>query len=214
MPKAPFPDRLAPTKRAKQFDEIKEVFQNVHINIPFLSVIQQIPSYAKFLKDLGTVKRRTNVPRDAFIIEQATSIIQQKGIVKYKDPGRLTVSCMLGDKHTTHALLNLGASVNLLPYSLYKNLGLKNMKLARVTLQLADRSVKVPRGIVEDVLSKVSNFYYPVYFIVLDTQTSDDTILLILDLPFLATANALINFRNESTTLTFGNLTVEFVVCL
>ena len=166
------------------------------------------------MTDLCTVKRRINVPRNAFIAEQATSIIQQqKGVVKYKDPGRPTVSCMLGDKYSTHALLDLTASVNLLPYSLYQEMGLKNIKPTRVTLQLVDRSVKVPRGIVKDVLVKVSDFYYLVDFIVLDTQTSDDTIPLIPGRPFLATANALINCRNGSMTLTFGNLTVEVNIC-
>jgi len=117
---------------------------------------------------------------------------------------------MLGDKFTTRALLDLGASVNLLPYSLYLELGLQNMKPTRVTLQLADRSVKVPKGIVEDVMVKVSDFYYPVDFIILDTPAPDPTnIPIILGRPFLATANAIINCRDGSMNLSFGNMTVE-----
>jgi hypothetical protein len=91
-----------------------------------------------------------------------------------------------------------GASVNLLPYSVYFQLGLGELKPTSMTLQLADRSVKIPRGIVEDVLIKVDKFYFPVDFIVLDTepvQIVRSEIPIILGQPFLATTNALINCR-------------------
>ena len=68
------------------------------------------------------------------------------------------------------ALLDLGASVNLLPYSIYKQLGLNELKPTSITLSLADRLVKIPRGMIEDVLVQVDNFYYPVDFVVLDTD--------------------------------------------
>ncbi|XP_062155199.1 uncharacterized protein LOC133863257 [Alnus glutinosa] len=79
--------------------------------------------------------------------------------VKYKDPGCSTIACMIGYNKVERALLDLGASVNLLPYSVYVQLGLGELKPTLVTLQLADRSVKVPRGIIEDVLIKVDKFY-------------------------------------------------------
>ncbi|XP_059438721.1 uncharacterized protein LOC132171426 [Corylus avellana] len=119
MPKAPYPKRLQALKRGRKFEHILEVFKQVQINIPFLDAIQQVPSYAKFFKDLITVKRKTNVPRKAFLTEQ---------------------------------------------------LGLGELKPTAMTLQLANRSVKVPQGIVEDVLIKVDKFYFPVDFIVLDTE--------------------------------------------
>ena len=68
------------------------------------------------------------------------------------------------------ALLNLGASVNLLPYSVYKQLGLGELKPTSIALSLADRSMKIPRGMIEDVLVQVDKFYYPVDFVVLDTD--------------------------------------------
>jgi hypothetical protein len=77
---------------------------------------------------------------------------------------------MIGVSHIEKALLDLGASVNLLPYLVYLQLGLGELKPTSMTLQLADRSVKVPRGIIEDVLIKVDKFYFPVDFIVLDTE--------------------------------------------
>jgi hypothetical protein len=170
VPKAPYPERLQAPRNGGKLEDILEVFKQVQINIPFLDAIQQIPSYAKFLKDLVTVKRKTNVPKKAFLTEQVSSILQCKLPIKYKEPGCPTITCMIGVSQIERALLDLGASVNLLPYSVYVQLGLGELKPTTMTLQLADRSVKVPRGIVEDVLIKVDKFYFPVDFIVLDTE--------------------------------------------
>jgi hypothetical protein len=115
-----------------------------------------VPSYAKFLKDLITVKRKTNVTKKVCLTEQVSSILQCRLPIKYKDPGCPTISCTIG--------------VNLLPYSVYLQLGLGELKPTSMTLQLADRSVKIPQGIMEDVLIKVDMFYFPVDFIVLDTE--------------------------------------------
>ena len=102
--------------------------------------------------------------------------------------------------------------MNLLPYSVYKQLGLGELKPTNITLSLADRSVKIPKGIVEDVLVKIDKFYYPIDFIVLDTETianKPNHVPIILGRPFLATANAIINCRNGVMQLTFGNMTLE-----
>ncbi|WJZ89314.1 hypothetical protein VitviT2T_008540 [Vitis vinifera] len=131
-------------------------------------MIKQVPTYAKFLKDLCTIKRALNVNKKAFLIEQVSAIIQCKSPLKYKDPGCATISVMIGGIVLEKTLLDLGASVNLLPYSVYKRLGLGELKATSITLSLADRSVKIPRGIIEDVLVQVDNFYYPVDFVVLD----------------------------------------------
>jgi hypothetical protein len=187
----------APKKNA-QFAEILEVFKQVQINIPFLGAIQQVPTYAKFLKDLVTIKRKTNVPKKAYLTEQVSSILQCKLPIKYKDPGCPTIACMIGESQINRALLDLGASVNLLPYSVYLKLGLGELKPITVTLQLADRSLKRPRGILEDVLIKVDKFYFPVDFIVIDMEPVHavaNQIPMILGQPFLAMANVLINCR-------------------
>ena len=97
-------------------------------------------------------------------------------------------------------------------YSIYLQLGLGEIKPTSVVLQLADRSIKKPRGIVEDVLLQIDKFYYPVDFLVLDTHSvvnMESKIPLILGRPFLATANALINCRNGLMKLSFGNMTLE-----
>ncbi|XP_026459761.1 uncharacterized protein LOC113360469 [Papaver somniferum] len=195
---APFPHRLLYTKQMDDNKDILDVFHQVKINIPLLSMIKQFPAYAKFLKDLCTIKRKHNVQKKAFLTEQISSILQHNTPPKYKDPGCPTISCIIGDFMIKQALFDLGASVNLLPFSVYEQLGLGELKPTSVTLQLADISVKVPRGIVENVLIQIDKFYYPVDFIVLDTQpvaNASKEIPVILGRPFLATSNALINCR-------------------
>ena len=87
------------------------------VNIPLLDMIKQVPTYAKLLKDLWIVKRGLNVNKQAFLIEQVSAIIQCKSPVKYKDPGCPTILVSIGGTCVEKALLDLGASVNLLPYS-------------------------------------------------------------------------------------------------
>ena len=109
-------------------------------------------------------------------------------------------------------MLDLGASVNLLPYSMYMQLGLGDLKPTSITLSLADRLIKIPKGTVEDVLIQVGKFYYPVDFVVLDTEpvaAGANYVPIILGRPFLATSNAIINCRNGVMKLTFGNMTLE-----
>ena len=182
------------------------------MNIPLLDMIKQVPTYAKFLKDLCTVKKGFDTNKKAFLTKQVSSIIQCKTLLKYKDPRSPTISVNIGGICIDKTLLDLGASVNLLPYSMYKQLGLGELKPTNITISLADRSVKIPKGIVEDVLVKVDNFYYPKDFVVLDTEPmveSTHKVLIILGRPFLATTNAIVNCRNGVMQLTFGNMTLE-----
>ena len=94
------------------------------LNIPLLDAIKQIPSYAKFLKDLCKVKRKLGVNKEAFMTKQSTSLIRNNLPPKYKDPGSPTISIVVGNSKLGHALVDLGARVNLLPYSVYVDLGL------------------------------------------------------------------------------------------
>jgi len=211
--KVPFPQALRPTGKVLEHQsEILEHLTQVKINLPLLHVIKQVPAYAKVIKDLCTIKRKHHVKKTAFLTEQVSAVIDQKTPLKYKDPGCPTISCLIGTHEFSQALLDLGASVNLMPYSVYSQLGLGEIKPTSVVLQLADRSIKKPRGIVEDVLVQVDKFYYPVDFLVLDTQSvvsMESKIPIILGRPFLATANALINCRNGLMKISFGNMTLE-----
>ena len=110
------------------------------------------------------------------------------------------------------ALLDLGASVNLLPYSMYKQLGLGELKPTSITLSLVDRSIKIQKGTVEDVLIQVDKLYYQVDFVVLNTKPAAagaNYLPIILGIPFLAPSNAIINCQNGVMQLTFGNMTLE-----
>ena len=129
--------------------------------------------------------------------------------MKYKDPGSPTISVNIGGTCVEKALLDLGANVNLSPYSVYKQLGLGELKPTTITLSLADR---LPKGIVDNVLVKVDKFYYPVDFVVLDTEpvtVGTNYVPIILRRPFFATSNAIINCRIGVMQLTFDNMTLE-----
>ncbi|XP_058189178.1 uncharacterized protein LOC131306770 [Rhododendron vialii] len=143
------------------------------------------------------------------------AIRQHKIPIKYKDHGCPTISCSIGNHHLEQALLDLGASVNLLPFSVYQQLGLGELKPTSVRLQLADGSLKLPKGVIEDVLIKVDKFYFPADLIVLDTEPvhhSRGQIPVILGRPFLATSNAQINCRNRVMKMSFGNVTFELTI--
>ncbi|RVW64761.1 hypothetical protein CK203_065856 [Vitis vinifera] len=215
----PFSQALHGKKGINNALEILEVLRQVKVNILLLDMIKQVLTYAKFLKDLCTIKIGLNVNKKAFFTELVNAIIQCKSPVKYKDPGYPTISVMIGGMCVEKALLDLGASVNLLSYFVYKQLGLGELKPTSITLSLVDRSVKIPRGMIEDVLVQVDKFYYLVDFVVLDTDPvakGTNYVPIILGRPFLATSNVIINCRNGVMQLTFGNMTLElniFYLC-
>ena len=132
--------------------------------------------------------------------------------MNYKDPGCPTISVNIEGTCLLKAILDLGASVNLLPYSMYKQLELGELKPTSITLSLVDRPIKIPKGTVEDVLIQVDKFYYSVDFVVLDIEPAApgvNYVPIILGRPFLATSNVIINCRNGVMQLTFGNMTLE-----
>ena len=170
----PFPQALRGKKKATQQAGILKVLRQVKVNIPLLDLINQVPAYAKILKDLCTIKKGLGIEKKAFLTEHVSALIQSKYPVKYKDPGSPTIPVNIGGNCIDKALLDLGASVNLMPYSVYLQLGLGELKPTTITLSLADRSVKIPKGIVQDVLIKIDKFYYLVDFVVLDTEPSSN----------------------------------------
>ena len=115
-----FSQALKAKKKAINQAEILEVLRQVKVNIPLLDMIKQVPTYAKFLKDLCIVKRGLNVDKKTFLTEQVSAIIQCKTPIKYKDLGCPTISVNIEGICVEKTLLDMGASVNLLPYSVYK----------------------------------------------------------------------------------------------
>ena len=141
--------------------------RKVEINIPLLDAIKQIPSYTKIFKDFYTNKRKFQEHETVALIEEVSAVLLRKLPPKLKDPGSFTIPYRIGDHAFERALLDLGAGVNLLSYTVYEMLGLGELQPTSFTLQLADRSIKRPRGILEDVLVQVGKLILPADFIVL-----------------------------------------------
>ncbi|PIM99706.1 DNA-directed DNA polymerase [Handroanthus impetiginosus] len=164
----PFPQKLQKQKLEKQFQNFFKVFKKFHINIPFAEALEQMPSYIfcqtkkKHLVDYETVA----------LTEECSAIIQNKLPPKLKDPGSFTIYCTIGKHFSGRALCDLGASINLMPYSIYYTLGLGEAKPTSITLQLADRSLTYPKGVIEDILVKVEKFMFPADFVVLDMKAN------------------------------------------
>ncbi|KAH9705608.1 hypothetical protein KPL70_011947 [Citrus sinensis] len=196
-------------RRGKLFDNKVDV-QTRKTSEPTSS--DPVPSQDSSPNDLEESGPPTYIPKAPFPqrltkVKKGTSTGEIMKIFKHVN-GNLQTWNQCFDK----ALLDLGASVNLLPYSVYMQLGLGELKSTPIILQLADRLMKIPRGIIEDVLIQIDKFYYPVDFIVIDTQYVHDLkkhTLVILGRHFLATADALINCRNGNMQLSFGNMTME-----
>ncbi|KAI3748832.1 hypothetical protein L6452_12212 [Arctium lappa] len=170
-----------------------------------------MPTYLKFMKDILSKKRKIEDHATIALTEECSAIIQNKLPPKLQDPGSFSIPVQIGVFHFDKVLCDLGASINLLPLSIFRKLGLGEVKPTNMTLQLADRSVKYPYGIVEDVLIKVGKFYFPVDFVVLDMEEDVD-VPLILGRPFLATSKALIDMEEGVMTFRVGNEKVTFHV--
>ena len=207
----PYPQRLKRHKLDKQFTKFMDVFKKLRINIPFADALEQMPSYVKFMKDILSQKRRLADFETVNLIEECSAILQRKLPQKLKDPGSFTIPCTIGNAIFERALCDLGASINLMPLSIFKRLGLGEARPTTVTLQLADRSLKHPRGIIEDVLVKVDKFIFPADFIVLDME-EDKEIPIILGRPFLATGRAMIDVQRGELKLRVQDDEVKFNV--
>ncbi|XP_071687890.1 uncharacterized protein [Rutidosis leptorrhynchoides] len=149
-----------------------ETFKQVKINLPLLDAIRQLPYYAKFLKDLCTQKRkqRASLPKNMELTDHLSAVIFGTLPHKFKDPGTPLIAVNVGNVNVKKALLDLGASINILPFCLVDRFELCLMKRTDIIIQLEDQSIKTPRGMLEDVIVKVEDFYYPVYFVMMDIE--------------------------------------------
>ncbi|KAL5564470.1 hypothetical protein UlMin_027634 [Ulmus minor] len=207
----PFPQRLRKQNLDKQFSKFIDIFKSLHINLPFVDMLEQMPKYAKFLKEVLSNKRRLEANEKVMLTEECSAILQRKLPPKLKDPGSFTIPCTIGDFEFDKVLCDLGASINLMPLSIFKKLSLGEVKPTTVSLQLADRSIKHPRGIIKDVLVKVDKFIFPADFIVLDVE-EDREVPLILGRPFLATGRTLIDVHQGKLILRVQDEQVTFNV--
>ncbi|XP_039122105.1 uncharacterized protein LOC120258732 [Dioscorea cayenensis subsp. rotundata] len=159
--------------------------------------------YAKFLKVLLTNKRKLEEEGTVALTGNCLSILEKKLPQKLKDPGSFIISCVLEGGVQENALADSGAIINVMPNSMYLKLGLDELRPTRMTLQLADRSIRKPRGIMEDVIVWVDKFVFPVDFVIMDID-KDVEIPLMLGQPFLTTLGALIDLKGGKLTLRVG----------
>ncbi|XP_073019319.1 uncharacterized protein [Primulina eburnea] len=190
----PFPQRVNQLQPDTQFSKFLEIFKKMHINITSAEALAQMPSYAKFLKEIISNMRKLVDFETVKLSEECSAILQNKLPPKAKDPCSFSIPCTIGNSLFGKALCDLGANINLMPYSCFEKLGIGEVKLTTISLQLADRSIKYPKGVVEDVYGE------------------DREIPLILGRQFLATGKALIDVHKGELVLRLNDKSVVFNV--
>ncbi|XP_073121597.1 uncharacterized protein [Henckelia pumila] len=171
--------------------------------------LDQMPNYAKFLKDLLKNKKKLNDLTQATMNEECSAVLQNRLPRKLQDPGSFSIPCQIENLSLKNVLCDLGSSINLMPYSLARKLGVENIEPVSISLKFADGSIKYPRWIVENVLVKIEKLIYPVDFIILD-MAEDCEIPLILGRPFLPASRALVDVEKGELILRMNDEQVIF----
>ncbi|XP_070004460.1 uncharacterized protein [Nicotiana sylvestris] len=166
--------------------------------------------YAKFMKDLVTKKRSMNC--EMIKMTHQVSAIVHSMAPNLEDPGAFTILCTIGSADFAKPLCNLGASINLMPYSVFKTFGIGQPRPTSMRLQMPDRKMKWPLWKIDDMLVRVDKFILPTYFVILDSEV-DYEVLIILGRPFLAIGKALVDVEAGEHTFRVGNEKVMFHVC-
>lgn len=179
-------------KQEGQFKKFMELFTQLKVNIPFSEALDQMPMYAKFMKDLLTGRRKPIDDENIALSENCSVILQKKLSPKLKDPGAFTIPCTIGKVSVGGALCDLRASINLMPLSMMKKLRCGEPKPTNMTLTFANRYVSYPYGVLKYVLVKVNDLLFHVDFVILDREEDDESPLL-LGRHFLRTGRALID---------------------
>ncbi|QHN81359.1 Retrotransposon gag protein [Arachis hypogaea] len=210
-PKMPYPQRLQKETKDKQFSKFLEVFRKFQINIPFAEVLEQIPLYVKFMKELLSKKKPLRGDETVVQTKECSVIIQNNLPKKMPDPGSFQIPCTIGSTTFEKALCDMGASINLMPLSVMKKLQIQETQPTKIALQMADKSMKPAYGLVENILVKVGKFFLPADFVILDTG-EDENASIILGRPFLDTGRALIDVEVGELVLRVHNEQLVFHV--
>ncbi|GJV96733.1 reverse transcriptase domain-containing protein [Tanacetum coccineum] len=214
-PTLPYPSR-ANKEKLREKDNLlaskfMEIFRNLHFELSFADALLHMPKFApmfrKLLNDKDKMIELTKTP----VNENCSAVILKKFPEKLGDPGRFLIPCDFPEMNECLALADLGASINLMPLSIWKELSLPALTKTRMILELADRTISTPTGIAEDVFVKVGTFFFPADFVVVD-YVADPRVPLILGRPFLRTARALIDVHGEQMTLRHDDQSVTFKV--
>ncbi|GJZ11206.1 reverse transcriptase domain-containing protein [Tanacetum coccineum] len=215
VPKAsiPFPSRRNDERRKEkandQIEKFYEIFRDLSFEISFTDALMLMPKFASTLKTLIGNKEKLSELARTPLNENCSAVILNKLPKKLGDPGRFLIPCEFTGITTCNALADLGASINLMPYSVWKSLSLPELTPTCMTLELADRSITEPIGIAEDVFVNVGKFQFPADFVVVDFEP-DPRVPLILGRCFLKTSHALIDVYEGEITLRVGKEAITF----
>ncbi|XP_038877155.1 uncharacterized protein LOC120069461 [Benincasa hispida] len=165
----------------------------------------------KFLKDILANKRKIEKNEIVALTYECSALFQNNIPKKMKDPESFTLPCSIGGKEVGNALYDLGASINMMPLSIFKKLNMSNARPTTVMLQLPDKSITHPEGKREDVLVQMDKFIFPTDFIILDYE-ADTKVTIILGRPFLATGRVLIDVKKGELTIGVDNQQAKFNV--
>ncbi|CAM8972832.1 unnamed protein product [Rhodiola kirilowii] len=204
VPMVPFPQRLNKSKLDAHFQRFVEMLKKLYVTLPFHEVITQNPTYAKFLKDIVSNRRVIEESSMVALNAECSAIVQSRMPRKMQDQGSFSIPISIDKIEIDRALCDLGASISLIPYSLYEKIDMGELHPTTISLKLADRSSRVPNGVLRDVPIKVGKFFIPVDFYVLDMDSEQETPV-ILGRPFLNTVEAVIKCGEGSIELKIGN---------
>nr|GFC86900.1 reverse transcriptase domain-containing protein [Tanacetum cinerariifolium] len=162
----------------------------------FADALLLMPKFAFTIKSLLTNKDKLFELAKVPLNENCSAMLLKKLPEKLEDPGNFLFPCDFSGMDVCHALADLGASINLMPLSIWKKLSLPKLTPTRMTLELAYRSITYPKGVAKDVFVKVGRFHFPTDFVVVDFK-ADPRVPLILGRSFLRTGRALIDVYGE-----------------
>ncbi|GJU48712.1 reverse transcriptase domain-containing protein, partial [Tanacetum coccineum] len=199
-PKIPYPQRLRKEKMEAQYGKFLDMIRAVRINVPLVVVLAGMPNYENFLKELISNKYKLEQISSTFLSDESFAMIQIKVPPKLGDPESFLIPCNFSKSFSCNALVDLGASINLMPYSLYAKLSLETLKPTKMSIRLADRSFQHPIGIAENMLVEVGKFTFPVDFVILEME-EDSKVPLILGRPFLYTVDVVIRVKHKQLNL-------------
>ncbi|XP_070021329.1 uncharacterized protein [Nicotiana sylvestris] len=209
-PPPPYPQRFAKKNGENQFKMFIDMIKRLSINVPLIEALEQMPGYAKFMKDLVTKKRSINC--ETINMTHQVSVVVHSVDPKLDSPSSFTISCTFGSAEFAEALCDLGASINLMPYTVFKTLGIGKPRTTYMILQMADRTMKRLLGVIDDVLVHVDKFILPADFVILDCEVGYE-VPIILGRPFLAPGKALVDVEAGELTFQVGDEKVVFHVC-
>ncbi|GJZ55635.1 reverse transcriptase domain-containing protein [Tanacetum coccineum] len=214
-PTLPYPSRANKEKLREKDDllasKFMEIFWNLHFKLSFADSLLHMPKFALMFRKLLNNKDKIIELTKTSVNENCSAVILKKFPEKLGDPGRFLIPCDFPEMDECLALADLGASINLMPLSIWKELNLPDLTKTRMILELADRTISTPTGIAEDVFVKVGTFFFPADFVVVD-YIADPRVPLILGRPFLRTARALIDVHGEQMTLRHDDQSITFKV--